>query len=128
MSNINSITIAGRLTKEPELRHTQGGKALCKATIAWNVSKKNADGEWEDGPGQFLDLVAWEKLGEGLAQLDKGALILVTGQLQQETWEKDGQKRSKHSLKVQSFGPVPDTKKSSSKGKSKSDDEEPEDL
>lgn len=126
--NINSITISGRLTKDPELRHTQGGKALCKATIAWNVGKKNADGEWEDGPGQFLDLTAWEKLGEGLAQLDKGALILVTGQLQYETWEKDGQKRSKHSLKVQSYGPVPDTKKSSSKGKSRSDDEESDDL
>lgn len=127
--NINSITISGRLVREPELRHTQGGKALCKATIAWNVGKKNADGEWEDGPGQFLDLTAWEKLAEGLAALPKGALILVTGQLQHESWEdKEGQKRSKHTLKVQSFGPIPDTKKGGKPKSKASDDEEPEDL
>ena len=96
--NLNKVLIAGRLTKDPEVRNTQGGLSVCNFAIANN--RKISDKEIV----VFVDVTAFGKPAEAIAQyLRKGDRILVDGRLEQETWEKDGQKRSKMKIVVDRF-------------------------
>ena len=84
----NSVTLMGRLTKDPEVKQTTTGKNVCPFTIA--VDK----GYGQEGTN-FFDCESWNKTAEFVGQyLKKGDLVLVDGRLDQQTWEKDGQKRS----------------------------------
>jgi len=85
----------GNLTRDPELRTTPSGAAVCSFSLALNRSYKNAEGSWVEAT-DFVDIVAWGPLGERVAQyLTKGRPALVNGRLQSRSWEQDGQKRSK---------------------------------
>ncbi|QEK13767.1 single-stranded DNA-binding protein (plasmid) [Crassaminicella thermophila] len=85
---MNSVNLIGRWTRDPEMRFTQNGKALTKVSIAVN----RTFGEGAD----FFEVVIWGKIAENTAQYTKkGSKVGIEGRLQQETWEKDGQKRSK---------------------------------
>lgn len=98
-TDINTVVIAGRLTRDAELSYTQSGTALCKLSMAVNRSVKNGN-EWTD-EANFFDCTLWGKRGESLNQyLSKGQQIVVQGQLRQERWDKDGQKRSKVTIHV----------------------------
>ena len=92
MANGNTVTLTGNLTRDPELRFTSSGKAICDFSIAWNQMKK--DGEKQ---AHYIDCSAWETLGENIAEsCAKGKRITVTGRLDFSQWEtKEGQKRSK---------------------------------
>lgn len=80
----------GRLTRDPELRTTPGGKSVCSFSLAVDRAFS------QDDTADFFDITAWEKLGELVNQyLTKGRRCLVQGRLQHRTWEQDGQKRSK---------------------------------
>jgi single-strand DNA-binding protein len=93
-SDINKITIIGRLTKEAELKYTNTGTAISKLSIATNKKRKSGD-EWIDEVSYF-DVVLFGKTAEALNQyLEKGKQIAIDGELKQNRWEKDGQKRSK---------------------------------
>ncbi len=92
---MNSVYIRGRLTRPADVRQTPSGKTVADFSIAMNERRKNASGEWEDGPTSFIDCAAWGYQAERVGDLDKGALMVVAGRLKQETWEKGGQKRSK---------------------------------
>lgn len=96
MRNVNYCVLTGRLVKDPELRYTQGGTALCTFAIAVNRERKNQDGEYEEETS-FVDIVCWQKLAELCSQyLGKGRLVLVEGRLNQQRWEtQEGQKRNK---------------------------------
>lgn len=77
----------GRLTKEPELKTTASGKNICSFTLAVNGFGDKTS---------FIDCKAWEKTGELVSKyVGKGQRLLVIGELEQESWEKDGQKHSK---------------------------------
>ena len=92
--DINSVTIVGRLTREAELKYTNGGMAVCKFSLAMNRKKKSGDG-WTDEVS-FFDVTLWGKQGEAIQQyLQKGKQVAVSGELRQNRWEQDGQKRSK---------------------------------
>lgn len=99
MPSFNQCTFAGHMTRDPEIRHTTTQKVVCDFGIA--VNHKYGDKE----EVMFLDCTAWEKTGEVIAEhFSKGKPILVTGRLRLETWDaKDGTKRSKHCLTVNSF-------------------------
>jgi len=99
---MNSVCIVGNLTRDPELRHTPGGTALCKMGVAVNDRKKDGD-EWVDVP-YFFDVVAWGPLGERCAQyLAKGKKVAVNGKLTWRSWEaQDGSKRS--AVEIHAFG------------------------
>jgi len=85
----------GNLTRDPELRNTPSGQAVCSFSLALNRSYKGADGNWQEAT-DFIDIVAWGPLGERVSQyLSKGRPCLVNGRLQSRSWEQDGQKRSK---------------------------------
>jgi single-strand DNA-binding protein len=94
MSDLNSVNLIGRLTRDAELKYTNGGTAVCKFAIA--VNRKKKDGEnWVD-EASFFDIVLWGRQGEALNQyMVKGKQVGVKGELRQERWEQDGQKRSR---------------------------------
>jgi single-strand DNA-binding protein len=96
MSDLNHVTLIGRLTRDAELKYTSGGMAVCKFSIAVNRKKKNGD-EWVD-EASFFDIVLWGRQGEAINQyLVKGKQIGVDGELRQERWQDrdSGQARSK---------------------------------
>lgn len=93
---INSVTLGGRLTRDAELRRTQGGTPVLNMGMAVNNRRKNNQtGQWEDDPC-YVDCVLFGTRAEKVAEyLRKGAKVTVQGKLRYSSWEKDGQKRSK---------------------------------
>lgn len=87
----NTAVLAGRLTSDPEVRHgANSGKPYAKFSIAVRRSGK------QDAESDFFDCTAFGKSAVRPGNYGrKGALVLVAGRLQQDKWEKDGQKRSK---------------------------------
>jgi single-strand DNA-binding protein len=91
-SNVNVVVITGNLTRDPELRHTGGGTAICELRVAVNSRRKDGQsGEWVDKPNYF-DVVVWGAQGENCANyLAKGRPVAVEGRLDWREWEaKDG--------------------------------------
>ena len=79
-ANINRVVLVGNLTKDPELRHTPSGTAVCSLRLAVNTRRKDsATGEWTEKPNYF-DITVWGNQGESCAQyLAKGRPIAVDG-------------------------------------------------
>lgn len=96
--NLNSVSMAGRLTNDPELR-TVGESAVAKFGLAVNRTWKNKSGEKQE-EATFLDIEAWGKTGELVAQyLKKGSPCYLEGRLKMDKWQtKTGEARQ--SLKV----------------------------
>ena len=87
MANINRVVLVGNLTKDPELRHTPSGTAVCKLRLAVNTRQKDAQGNWGDKPNYF-DVTVWGNQGESCAQyLSKGRPVGVDGRLDWREWE-----------------------------------------
>ena len=77
---MNKVILIGRLVQDPELRHTNEGSPFCNFSLAVQRDFTNRDGEKET---DFIDIIAWKKTGEAVAQyLKKGRLVAVTGRLQ----------------------------------------------
>ena len=95
MNGLNSMTLGGNLTKDPELRYTSGGTPVLSMSVAVNESRKDENGEWSDYPN-YIDMILFGRRAESVSDyLSKGTYVAVTGRLHQDRWEKDGQKRSK---------------------------------
>ena len=93
--SINQVSITGNLTRDPELRATQGGTAVLSFGIAVNDRRKNASGQWEDVPN-FFECVTFGNRATALSDiLTKGMKVAIAGKLHYSSWEKDGQKHSK---------------------------------
>lgn len=89
----SSTTLIGNLTRDPELRFADKGTAICKFALAVNRRVKKGN-DYEDKTSYF-DVTAFGSLAENVANsLTKGTRVIVSGRAEQETWEKDGQKRS----------------------------------
>ena len=90
-SNVNVVVITGNLTRDPELRHTGGGTAVCELRVAVNSRRKSQSGEWEDKPNYF-DVKVWGAQGENCSTyLSKGRPVAIEGRLDWREWEaKDG--------------------------------------
>lgn len=89
---LNRVIMIGRLVRDPELRYTQSGIAVCTFTLAVDRPFKSAEGEKET---DLIDVLAWRKTGELCANyLAKGKMAAVEGRLQVRSYEaKDGSKR-----------------------------------
>ena len=93
--SINNVSVTGNLTREPELRATQGGTPVLSFGIAVNDRRKNAAGQWEDVPN-FFECVTFGNRATALSDiLSKGMKVAIAGKLHYSSWEKDGQKHSK---------------------------------
>lgn len=109
---LNRIIIMGRMTKDPELRRTNGGTAVASFTLAVDRDMKNQDGSRST---DFIDCVAWKGAAEFVSKyFGKGRMAVVDGRLQMRDWtDRDGNKRRTAEVVVSSiyFG---DSKKESS--------------
>lgn len=103
MPSFSQAVIVGNLTRDPELRYTPGGAAVCEFTLAVN-RRWTKDGEKKEEVS-FLDCVAWQKAAETIAEyMKKGRPMLVSGDIRQERWtDKSEQKRSRVKIHVNQF-------------------------
>jgi single-strand DNA-binding protein len=86
-SNVNVVVITGNLTRDPDLRHTNGGTAVCELRVAVNSRRKDQSGNWVDKPNYF-DVVVWGAQGENCATyLGKGRPVAIEGRLDWREWE-----------------------------------------
>ena len=94
MAAINRVVLVGNLTRDPELRHTPSGTAVCNLRLAVNTRRKDETGQWVDKPNYF-DITVWGNQGERCAQyLSKGRPVGVDGRLEWREWETpEGNKR-----------------------------------
>ena len=118
---LNKGILMGRLTRDPELRHTQSGTAVCSFTLAIDRDRKDANGEKQT---DFIDCVAWGKQAEFVSQwFSKGAMAIAVGRIQSRKWQdQNGNNRTAIELNCEevSFG---ETKKNrdSNSGRQNSD-------
>jgi len=95
MASFNKVILMGNLTRDPEVRYTQGGTAVSEIGLAVNDKRKDAKGEWIEET-TFVDCTLWGRTAEIAGEyLGKGSQVLIEGRLKLDSWEKDGQKRSK---------------------------------
>jgi len=105
MASLNKVILVGNLTRDPELRHTPNGKAVCTIGLAVNRYYKDGQGEKHEEVC-FVDCDFWEKQAEAVAQYcTKGRGLLIEGRLQQDIWEDTdtGDKRSKLKVVCENF-------------------------
>lgn len=91
----NNITVVGNITRDPELRFTPSGQANARLGVAVNRRwQDKGSGEWNEATS-FFDVICWRELAENVSEsLKRGARVIVTGRLEQRTWEQEGNKRS----------------------------------
>ena len=102
----NAVTMVGNITRDPELRFTNTGQATASFGLAVNRRwQDRTTKEWEESTS-FFDVVCWGDLAENVAlSLTKGARVVVTGHLEQRSWESDeGEKRSKVEIVADEIG------------------------
>jgi single-strand DNA-binding protein len=103
---ITTTTIVGNLTRDPEIRYSRDGQATTSLSVAVNRRwQDRTTKEWEESTS-FFDVVCWRDLAENVAlSLTKGARVVVTGRLEQRSWESDeGEKRSKVEIVADEIG------------------------
>jgi single-strand DNA-binding protein len=93
-TNINRVILTGNLTRDPELRSTQGGTSVCSLRVACNTRRRGPSGDWEDKPN-FFDVTVWGAQGENCSRfLSKGRPVAIDGRLEWREWEdREGNKR-----------------------------------
>lgn len=95
---LNNVTIMGRLTADPELKHTPSNTAVCSFTIA--VERDIKDKQTGDKITDFIDCVAWRSTAEITSRyFSKGRMIVITGRLQTRAWE-DKQRNKRKVVEV----------------------------
>ncbi len=91
---MNSVNIIGRMTRDAEIKTFGTGSVVANVSIAVNRFSGTPDNPKKEA--YFFDVSVWGKMGESLARnMKKGCMIGISGELRQERWEKDGQKRQK---------------------------------
>ena len=92
----STVTIVGNVTRDPEIRYTAGGAAKASFSVAVSRRWQNRQtSEWEEQTS-FLNVVCWREMAENVAEsIGKGTRVVVTGRLEQRSWETEqGEKRS----------------------------------
>lgn len=96
MLKLNQVSLIGNLTRDPELKYIESGKAVCEFGLALNHSRK-VGSDWKDEP-IFIDVECWEAVADRVSEnMSKGQNVLVLGRLKFEQWEdaNSGAKRSR---------------------------------
>src|SRR5688572_30843160 len=101
--NTNVVVLEGGLTRDPEIREA-GKSQVVNFGLACSKRRRNGDGNWEDLPPAFFDVQAWGWLAERVMQLSKGSQVIVVGNLDFSTYEKDGQKRNQVRVTASAVG------------------------
>lgn len=95
MADINQVSLVGRLTRDAELKYSNGGMAICEFSLAINSRRKQGE-QWVD-EANFFDITVFGRQGEAIQQyLTKGKQVGIEGRLKQDRWQnQEGQNRSK---------------------------------
>ena len=95
LHQLNDVKLVGRLTRDPELKFTGKGQAVCRIDLAVNRRYKDTMGTWKDDTS-FIPVVVWREAAQRCSDfLKKGSPVYVDGRLKSRTWEtKEGQKRT----------------------------------
>jgi single-strand DNA-binding protein len=99
--SVNKVILVGNVTKDPELKYTPTGVAVCKFSIATNEAYKKDD-QWHERP-EYHNLVAWQRTAEIVGQyVAKGSKVYVEGRLQTSSWEdkQSGEKKYRTEIVV----------------------------
>lgn len=94
----NPITVVGTVTKDPELKFINSGKAVIRFSVVTSKKKKNENGTWEDSGTTYWDVTAWDVLAENAADsLGKGTQVVVLGTIENQEWldKSTNEKKSK---------------------------------
>lgn len=122
MPDLNQITIAGRLTRDAEVRSTEGGMSVASLSIANSRKYKGRDGNTKEDTA-FVDVTVWGKPAEWCGSMKKGLPVIIMGRLTMSSWKgKDGTTHNRLQItadSVQSLEWTEDKAKAS-----KSDDDE----
>ena len=104
----NTVTVVGNVTRDPELRFTNSGQATASFGLAVNRRWQNRQTqEWEEQVS-FFDVVCWREMAENVSEsLTKGSRVVVTGRLEQRSWDdkNTGDKRSKIEIVADEVAP-----------------------
>ena len=104
MANLNRVLLIGRLTRDPESRATQAGATVVSFGLAVNRTYTRKDSGEKVEETCFVDVEAWGRTGETIARyMKKGRQLFVEGRLRFDSWERDGQKRSRLTVVAESF-------------------------
>ena len=103
---INAVTVIGNLVEDPELRFTPSGVAMAKLRIAVNRRWRDRNDQWQEETSFFGGTV-WRDMAENIAEsLQKGARVIITGSLEQRSWEtQEGERRSVVEIRIDEVGP-----------------------
>ncbi len=103
MASFNKVFLMGNLTRDPELRYTPKGTAVADVGMAVNRVFNSSDGQRQEET-TFVDVTFWGRTAEAVCKfLSKGRPLFIEGRLKFDSWEKDGQKRSKLSVTGENF-------------------------
>ena len=107
MSNGNTVTLVGNITRDPELRFTPSGQAMASFGLAVNRSWQDRQTGERQEVTSFFDVVCWREMAENASEsLSKGSRVIVSGRLEQRSWEnQEGEKRSKIEVIADDIGP-----------------------
>lgn len=101
-----TMTVTGRLGKDPELKTSQAGKEYVRMSVAWQERQKDRTGEWVDGPTVWLSVTAFgRQAGNIVASLKKGDHVTVTGRIQPELWSSDQGEQTVFTVTADSVAP-----------------------
>ena len=102
----NTVTVIGNLVEDPELRFTPSGVAMAKIRVAVNRRWRDKNQDWQEETSFFGGTI-WREAAENAAEsLQKGARVIITGSLEQRSWETtDGERRSVVELRIDELGP-----------------------
>lgn len=102
----STVTIVGNLTRDPELRYTPNGAPVTTFGVAANRRWKNRQDQWEEQVS-FFNITCWQDLAQNTADtLTKGTRVIVTGRLEQRSWENEaGERRSVVEVVADEVGP-----------------------
>jgi single-strand DNA-binding protein len=91
--SVNKVILVGRLGQDPDLKALEGGKFVCNMSLATSKKWKDKNDQWQEKT-DWHRVVAWGRTAENCAKyLNKGSQVYVEGELNNETYEKDGEKR-----------------------------------
>jgi single-strand DNA-binding protein len=104
MANFNKVLLMGNLTRDPELRYLQSGQAVVKIGLAVNRKYRNKSTQEMVEETTFVDVEGWGAQAETFSRyMAKGRPVFIEGRLRLDSWEKDGQKRSKLLVVMENF-------------------------
>jgi len=123
--NYNLLVLGGNITREVKLSYTPSQVEIADFGIAVNKKYITKSGEQRESV-LYIDCVAFKNNAVNLNKyVSNGSPILLTGELQFDTWEKDGQRKSKHKMLVQSFQFLATKPKAEPKNEQPPSEEEP---